>query len=185
VTSVLSVLLWILGGVVGLIVLYLLVMFLVTMVTLAMGNAPPGIAVTVTSEPRCCLGEDLEVTVVVRNTLERQRRITSVYIDATYLDGFVVGAIAPEPVTRSDGPVLRQQIYSMDVPLAPDSSETVTLTLRAVKRGEFQGDLTVYVDGGHFRYIAKPLRAHVYPAPSAEGSRSTGSGDETIAQVES
>lgn len=166
--AVLSVLMWIAAIVVGLIVLYLVVMFVVTMVTLAMGNAPPGIEVLVTSASSCRLDEEFEVTAVVRNTLERARRITSVDIGASYLDGFVVCAIAPEPTTRSDGPVLGQQIQTMDVPLAAGASQNVTFTLRAAKQGEFQGDLTVYVDGGHFRYIATPLRTRVDDASPAE-----------------
>ncbi len=136
-------------------------MVVITMVTLARCNNPPGLEVEVDPPPACRVGQDVTLTVRVRNTLPTARKLTSVDFAASYLAGLVVKQVDPKPVEQATKPTLGQFVHRMDVPLAAGAEQTVNFVLHGAKAGDFGGDVTVYVDGGNFRYIAKPVRTVV------------------------
>ena len=157
----LTIVLWVVGVVVGLVVLYIGFMVVGTLWTNARGTEPEGVEVEASATAGCRVGEDVTVSVTVRDTLGKARVLNNVDLDAAYLEGLVVQRIEPPVEDQPSKPTLGTYVYEFGRPIAAGGAAEVRFTCRAAKAGDFRGDVTVYVDSGAFRYVRKPIRTVV------------------------
>jgi hypothetical protein len=156
-----SIVLWVLGGIVGLVLLYLVFMVLGTLVTLVLGNRPKGVEINVVAPGGMRVGQEGELVLTVRDTLGRERRLDSVDFDAEYLKGLEITRFEPRPVERTEKPMLGTWVNHLRRRIPAGGTETVRVGLRATSAGDYAGNVTVYVDSRAFRYVQVPVRTLV------------------------
>lgn len=159
----LNALMWGGGALVSLFLLYLTYMIVRTVRAGRGSRIPEGLSAVTELPARARVGEQLQLVVRVTNSLDRQRTLTNTDLEDSLVKGFEVVSIEPAPVERSDSPVLGTWVYQHKRPLAPHETVSVTFGLRAAKPGTFGGDVTVYVDGDHFRWIALGVAVEIEP----------------------
>lgn len=157
--SFISTLGWIAAGVIGLVAACLLLMVLGTVYAHLTGVAPKGIKADAVAPTSCAAGARFELVVTVRDTLGRRRTLRSVDIDTTYLRGVAIESITPLPSDM--GTSLGVTVHTMKLDIPPSGAVEVRFSCRALHSGDYAGDVTVYVDGGAFRYVACPIRTAV------------------------
>ena len=149
-----------LGAVVG---GYLLFMVLGTIFTGMAGRAPAGIEVDVSAPRMVRENEPFELAVTIRDTLGRERQLRSIDLDSSLLKGFVIESI--EPVPLEPHTTLGTRVHPYDRAIPGHGLLRVLLRCRGAVRGDFEGDVTVYVDSGSFRFIAHNVRLVIRPGP--------------------
>jgi hypothetical protein len=144
--------LWVVGGVLGLVALYVAYIVIGTFVTGAMGHRPRGIEVTVDAPSICSVGDVVELVVTVRDTLGRERWLHSVDFEDSYLRGFEVVRIEPTPSDWNAKPIFGARVHIFEATIPAGGAVAARFELRAAIVGEFAGEITVYVDSRGLRY---------------------------------
>ncbi|MHC5055050.1 MAG: hypothetical protein ACYTKD_10080 [Planctomycetota bacterium] len=93
--------------------------------------------------PEATLGSTATMVVVAKNPHEEPVTLDSIDIDESFLAGFQVISIDPEPTDTSNVPLLDQRSWSFGEEIAPGESHSVTFNLRPVSEGRFTGDVDV------------------------------------------
>ena len=88
---------------------------------------------------------DSTVTLTITATNSHTKRVTldSVDIDDSFLAGFQVVAVDPEPRTTTHMSLTHQRTWEFGKPLASRQTFSVTFTLRPAAPGHFSGDVNV------------------------------------------
>lgn len=168
-----NILLWVVGGLVALVVLYLIVTFIATLVVggkpaegiqveVSMGagdGAVSGIGGHAAALAIRRVGERFEILVRVRNELARVRKLGNIDFKAAYLDGIVIESVEPAPAesTRAFG----YYMYVMNREVPASGEVEVRFACRAVKEGDFEGEVHVYVDSSHLKWSSAVVRTVV------------------------
>ncbi len=152
-----TIVLWILGALVALILGYLLVMVVLTLVY---GGKPvEGVKVTAEAPAFCSVGDTFEITVTVRNLLERERKLGNIDFKSGYLKGFAVESVTPTPADSSKS--VGYYLYEMRQVIPASGTLEVRFNCRAVNEGDFEGEICVHVDSAHLRWTNIVLRTVV------------------------
>jgi hypothetical protein len=156
-----TILAWVAGGIVGLVLLYFLSMIAATVYVGIVGNQPKGVVVRVHAPSMCQVGDVFDVVVNVRDTLGKDRRLNNVDFETSYLQGVAIQSIHPAASQSSGRSMLGTTIHEFDQTIAAGTACDVTFRCRAVSAGDFRGSVTVYVDSGSLRYIEQAIRTVV------------------------
>lgn len=87
------------------------------------------------------LGETLTMLVTTTNPHDQAVTLDSIDIDDTFLDGFQVVTVVPEPTGTMH--VFGQRSWSFGTSVPPGQALEVRFTLKAVQGGHFSGDVDV------------------------------------------
>ena len=124
-------------------ILFLLFLFLITIQ--AGCNVPSNVSIYKDIPVEVTSGDTFNFTVTVKNDDNKEHELRSIDIDESFLDGFYI--VNTDPSTKEEYNVWGQQIFEFKSNL-PGSSETkVTFTAKALKTGDFSGDLDICIDG--------------------------------------
>lgn len=113
---------------------------------------------------------DAEVTmaITVTNTHDQPITLDSVDIDDSFLHGFQVVAIDPEPTDTMHVPLADQRSWGFARPVSPGESLALTFRLKAVMEGHFSGDIDVCNPNQDFKTVLADVV--VRHAPFAGGN---------------
>ena len=103
-----------------------------------------GIAVSITQPQRVTVGDDFDITIVIHNSLDKERTLKDIDFWDPLLEGVTVKSV--DVVYESYDPDYGIVTYTFNQPIAPLRSMTITFTLTADKPGTYTGDLDVAVD---------------------------------------
>lgn len=156
-----AVLMWIGIGVGVLVGGYLMFMVAGTIVTALIGRAPKGVEFEVGLPSIVRENDAFELVVDIRNTLSRERRLRSVDLDTSLRKGFVIDSI--EPMPRESSTTLGTCIHHYDLVIPANAATRIRFQCRGAVCGDFEGDVTVYVDSTSFRFLARSVRLLVRP----------------------
>lgn len=152
----LSILMWtgiVLGGIVALVILYFLVGFVIMTIT---GSSPKGIEFEVICPALIPTGDPFVMTIVVRNQLDGPRTFWSLDFEHGLLKGMVVERLEPQAKESSSSFGTTTHQYELHIP-ARDTVKFV-LNCHALEPGDYSGDITVYVDNKHWKFVSKSQR---------------------------
>lgn len=158
----LTILTWagiIVGSLVGLFILYLIVMLIWMAFA---GGAPEGIDVDIACPVLVASHEPVTMTIVVANRLDRPRTLSALDLNTSLLQGLLIERL--EPPCRESSVSLGTASHKYDLTIPPRGSTTITLRCLASTPGEHAGDVTLYIDSAHTRFISKHLRIVVRPS---------------------
>lgn len=129
-----------------------------------LATEPDGVRVEVTAPLHVTLGESFRVVAVARNTSERPRTLVDLDIARSYLDGVAVESSRPPFRDAMHVPIDETLSHSFDLSIAPGAEARIELTMRAVRAGDFTGDVDFCIDS-EVRCLSYPVRTLV-AAPS-------------------
>lgn len=108
-------------------------------------DAPAEVSVTKQVPADVNVGETFNFTIVVRNDDVKQHELRSVDIGTGFLEG--VAVLSVTPAVREEYDVFGDHIFEFKSSLAGKAETNVVFTAKAVKSGDFSGDLDVCIDG--------------------------------------
>ena len=88
-------------------------------------------------------GATFTLTITTTNSHNQPVTLDSIDIDDSFLAGFQVVTIVPEPGDTSHLQLLNQRSWVFDKAVAPGGTLSVTFTLKAIADGHFTGDVDV------------------------------------------
>ena len=91
------------------------------------------------------VGDEVEFTVKVINSGSGSHEIRSIDIDEEFLVGILISETVPKTVEEYN--VFGQHIFEFKTDVAGESSKDIVFKGKAVKQGDFSGDMDVCIDG--------------------------------------
>ncbi len=154
----LTVLLWIAGIAVGLVVLYLVVMICAAIYTNMTGIEPRGIEARVVAPATVRVRDEFDVRVVINNVSDRERVISNIDLSHSFVEFVALKAIEPEPAEKPSGiPTLGTLVHKFALLTPSKGSSTATFKFVAMKAGQSTGEFVVYADSNSYRYLTIPI----------------------------
>lgn len=90
-------------------------------------------------------GDEFSFSVVVHNDDVREKELSTIDIEESFLEGILVSQT--EPATTEEYYVFGYKIFDFGIPIPANSSVEVVFNAKAVQSGDFAGGLDVCVDG--------------------------------------
>jgi hypothetical protein len=157
-----SVVLWGLAIIVGIVVLYLIVMSLRTLFSHMSGVHPKDIEAVASAPSTVRVRDTFTLEVAIKNTGSTPRVISNVDITAGYLGNIGIVSIDPATTESPRGkPTLGIFVHCFAIPLDPGNTQVIRFHCVGTQAGIAAGEVTVYVDSNHFKYINLPLQTVV------------------------
>ena len=100
----------------------------------------PVLDATISVPAQAALDSTVTLVVATTNAHKQAVMLDSIDIDDSFLTGFQVVSIDPQPTETAHMPLLNQRSWSF---AKPGGSFSVTFTLRAVVEGHFSGDVDI------------------------------------------
>ncbi len=88
-------------------------------------------------------GETVTMVVSASNPHNEAVVLDSIDVSNSFLNGFQVEFIEPEPTDTMEIPIVDQRSWTFDVEVQPGGSTSVIFELRSVMEGHFVGDVDV------------------------------------------
>lgn len=104
--------------------------------------------------------EPFKVVLTVRNTGPETKTLVDVDIADEFLEGVVVQSMDPPFKDAMHVPFDNTQSYSMDLPVPPGQTVTVTVSAYAAHAGDWAGDVDFCIDSA-VACISYPMRTIV------------------------
>ncbi|MHC4248606.1 MAG: hypothetical protein ACYS9X_05700 [Planctomycetota bacterium] len=89
------------------------------------------------------LESTMTMVVTANNPHQEPVTLDSIDIDDSFLAGFQVVSIDPEPTDTASVPIVDQRSWTFGKAIPPGESHSVTFHLRPVSEGHFSGDVDV------------------------------------------
>lgn len=100
--------------------------------------APEGIHVSAESPAAVAVGDQIEMTIRVRNDGPKDRTLSAITIEMGFVKGFTVDGV--EPPFVSSEPATDHRVYRFDQPVPAGQVTTVRFSLRAIGEGVREGE---------------------------------------------
>jgi hypothetical protein len=124
-----------------------------------LGQDPKGVAISVEGPQTVAVGEEFDLTVVVRNwRVGDSFELSDIDVAEEYLEGFLILGTEPEAKSSMHVPIDNTRSYSFDTPIPPGQTKRYRFRLRAAAQGLFRGDVDV-CEGS--RFLSTPTQTMV------------------------
>lgn len=130
-------------GIGCLIVALLMMAAIVATVLFWLLSESPLLDATLSIPPEVEVGTAVEMVVTVKNDHDVPVTLDSIDIDNSFLSGFQVAGIDPEPQDTMHVPFLDQRSWDFGAVLQPGESLSVKFQLAPIAEGHFVGDVDV------------------------------------------
>ncbi|MGD9140498.1 MAG: hypothetical protein PVJ42_03070 [bacterium] len=104
-------------------------------------GTPENIEVGVQAPIQVSKGDEFTIVASVRNTAAETQKLVCLDIADTYLDGIAVLGTEPDYTEAYHVPISNMMSYTLDIPVAPGKQVDVHILARAVKSGDFGGEM--------------------------------------------
>ncbi|MFH1850102.1 MAG: hypothetical protein ABH879_08040 [archaeon] len=108
-------------------------------------NPPDKVSFTKDFPTDVAKGDIFTFIITVHNEDSKSHEVRSVDIEETVLEGVLITEVIPKVVEEYD--VFGERIFEIRSDVAANSDLDVIFTAKAIKNGDFSGDLDVCVDG--------------------------------------
>jgi hypothetical protein len=103
----------------------------------------PVLDTTLSLPSEVAMGSTVSMVITASNPHKEPVTLDSVDMDDSFLSGFQVVGIAPEPTDTMHVPLVNQRSWSFEKQVAPGESISVSFELKPVMEGHFSGDVDV------------------------------------------
>ena len=114
---------------------------LVPVVVLLACGTPENIEVGVHVPLEVKKGDEFTIIARVRNTATEAQKLVCLDISDAYLDGVALLGTEPDYKEAYHVPISNMMSYVLDLPIEPGQKVDVRLRAKAVKRGDFRGEM--------------------------------------------
>ena len=90
-------------------------------------------------------GETFNFTISIHNEDSKEHELRSIDISNSFLQGIAI--LETSPIVKEEYDILGQHIFEFKKNLVKTSEAKIIFTAKAVKSGDFSGDLDVCIDG--------------------------------------
>lgn len=105
-------------------------------------------------------GEEFAIEIQVENSADKEQLLHSIDIYDSYLEGIAIQRTEPKFIQSYHTPVIGMQTYELKRQIPPQTSITVLVFAKGVRKGDFQGDLQVCINS-ETSCLSYPLRTIV------------------------
>jgi len=119
--------------------------FILFVFTQAGCTPPANVSITKDVPIEINSGNTFSFTITVDNQDNQKHELRSIDIDNTFLKGIYIVSTTPD--IKEEYNVFGQQIHEFKKDIPESSKENVVFTAKAIKPGDFSGDLDVCIDG--------------------------------------
>jgi len=120
-------------------------LLLIGLLVLVACSAPEEVKVDIDVPITAEAGSDFNFTVTVQNTDDKTHELRSIDIDETFLEGVFVVSTSED--LTDEYTVFGFHVFEFKKNIPANSDLTVTFNARAVKEGDFSGDVDICIDG--------------------------------------
>lgn len=103
----------------------------------------PVLDATLSLPSEVAMESTMSMVITATNPHKEPVTLDSVDIDDSFLAGFQVVAIVPEPIETTHVPLINQRSWSFEKQVEPGDSISVSFELKPVMEGHFSGDVDV------------------------------------------
>lgn len=111
----------------------------------ACGDVPENVSIRKSFPSEVKVGETFKILVSIDNDEDYRRILTSIDIDKEFLKGIYITKASPKP--RQEYYAVGLHVFEYDKPIEAMQNQSIVLTAKALRVGDFSGDFDVCIDG--------------------------------------